>query len=84
MPQDFDPLAIPQALVNYLQDLPEAERHRHYEEFARRALAAKRCLAAANEVRLAMAKADHPRLRELALELVELARDLHDYDPTSD
>lgn len=81
---DFDPYKVPAALVAYLVESPEVERERASTEWAKRAVAAAHVLAAVGELRAALAKHADPRLSGAIGQLVEVARDLHDYDPTSD
>lgn len=84
MPFDFDPLKIPKQLVCWFQTAPEAERERASTEFGKRAIAALHVLKGVEELRAALAKVDDSRLPGAIRELIKVARDLHDYDPTSD
>lgn len=80
----FDPFKIPRQFVEWLASVSEEQRDRHTAIFASRAHAAHGVLKAVNELKNALTVTNDPRIREKVDELIELARDLHDYDPTSD
>lgn len=81
---DFDPYRIPDRLSAWLREQTEAVREHHAGVFAKRCVAAAHVLKAVNELRAAYKLTEHSLLPEPIRELLRVARDLHDYDPTSD
>ena len=81
---DFDPNQMGRDLVRWLESRPEPERLRARNEFSRRAEAATHVLRAVNSLRTALELAQDSRLPQAVRELLQVARDLNDYDPTSD
>lgn len=81
---DFDPFKVPMDLVRWLTQQPDDVRDHHIAIWASRATAARFILFANQQLKLAMEHVDDERIAKKVGELLELARDLHDYDPTSD
>lgn len=86
--KDFNAFKVPDQLVRYMQTIPETERDRVAGEFARRAVAANFLLKAVVELRLALNKLGDDgyacQVEQKIEEVWEIARGVHDYDPTSD
>lgn len=86
--KDFDPFKIPEQLVKHMLGEPEEERDRIAAEFGRRAVAANFLLKAVVELRLARGKLEGDgyadQVERAIDEVMEIARGVHDYDPTSD
>lgn len=83
MTLDFDPFKVPADLVRWLAQQPREVQDEHIKTWATRATAARFILFANQQLRLALEQVDDERVAKKVEELLELARDLHDYDPTS-
>lgn len=84
MTLDFDPFKIPADLIRWLAEQPREVQDKHIATWASRATAARFILFANQQLRLALEHVDDERIGKKIGELLELARCLHDYDPTSD
>lgn len=86
---DFDPLLCPAQFAKWLETATPEERDKHARIWSGRAIAAMTLLEAVIKMKAAFNKCDDEtgyevRVEELIDEANDIARGLHDYDPTSD
>lgn len=86
---DFDPLHCPPQFAKWLEKATPEEREKHATIWTKRAMAAVSILKAVAELEKAFKECNHEtgyeyRLGNVINEAESIARELHDYDPTSD
>lgn len=84
MTLDFDPFKIPAQVLHWLGQQSREVQDRHIAIWAHRASAARFVLFSIQQLRLAIEHVKDERIEKKVEELLKLAHDLHDYDPTSD
>lgn len=86
---DFNPLLCPAQFAKWLEKATPEEREKHAAIWTKRAMAAFIVMKGVRELQSAVKGMDQDcgitdRLNEQIEEVFSIARELHDYDPTSD